>query len=241
MVVVRQSLKHKLVAGVAVVAVAAGGGIAYAAGKSSGQNERQAFLNDVAKRLHVTPGNLQSALKGAFADRLDQLVKEGRLTRKQAQALEQHLGRRGPVPFLGPGPGRWHRGGPPPFFRGGPGPVPHPGAGGGALGAAAKYLGLTPAALRRQLFAGKSLAAIAKARHKDVAGLESAMKAATRARLDRAVAQGWLTKKQESRILQGLDARIGALVTGGLTERAPRFGGRIPWGAPPGGPARPTF
>src|SRR5207302_573533 len=78
-------LKRKAVIGTATLAVAALGGGAYAATQSS-SNPRQAFLNDVAKRLHVTPQQLQSAVKGAYLDRLQAAVAAGKLTQGQANA-----------------------------------------------------------------------------------------------------------------------------------------------------------
>ena len=59
----------------------------------------------------------------------------------------------------------------------GPGPV-----------AIASYLGLTPAQLRAQLRSGKTLAQIALAQGKTVAGLEEAIYADVQAHLDSAVA-----------------------------------------------------
>ena len=71
--------------------MAAFAGGAYAATQSSGPNTRQAFLNDVAKRLHVSPQQLSSALNGATTDQLQAEVKAGQITQAQANALEQRL------------------------------------------------------------------------------------------------------------------------------------------------------
>jgi hypothetical protein len=100
----QRSLKGKLVIGLAALVVAAFAGVAYAATQSSVPNTRQAFLNDVAKRLHVTPEQLTAALQGATQDQLQAAVKAGRLTQAQANALEQRLKQNGkgpavPVPF----------------------------------------------------------------------------------------------------------------------------------------------
>jgi hypothetical protein len=51
------------------------------------------------------------------------------------------------------------------------------------LDAAAKYLGLSDAQLRNQLRSGKSLAQIAEAQNKPVAGLKSAIEAAVASEL----------------------------------------------------------
>ncbi len=113
-----RSLKRNVVLVVAALAVAAFAGGAYAATQSSGPNTRQAFLNDVAKRLHVTPKQLSSALNGATTDQLQAQVKAGQITQAQANALEQHLKNGGATPFLPLTPGL---AGPRPFLPGPPG------------------------------------------------------------------------------------------------------------------------
>jgi hypothetical protein len=74
------------------------------------------------------------------------------------------------------------------------------------------YLGLTAAELRTQLEAGKSLADVAKAQGKTVSGLEDAMVAAAKKRLDAAVAAGKLTAAQASSMLDDLESRVGDMV-----------------------------
>ena len=80
-----RSLKRNLVIGLAALAVAAFAGGAYAATQNSGPTTRQAFLNDVAKRLGVTPQQLSAALNGATVDQLQAAVKAGRLTQTPAR------------------------------------------------------------------------------------------------------------------------------------------------------------
>jgi hypothetical protein len=209
-----RSLKRNLVIGLAALAVAAFAGVAYAATQSSGPSTRQAFLNDVAKRLHVTPQQLSSALNGAAADQLQAEVKAGRLTQAQANALEQKLKNGGPAPFLplpltpgiSPGPGA-PRGflAPGPRFRAGGLPFAFPGFG---LGAAASYLGLTPTQLFQQLQSGKSLAQIATSKGKTVAGLEQAMTAPVKKALDAAVAGKAITAAKEKQMLSRFSATL---------------------------------
>lgn len=191
----------------AALTVVAFAGGAYAATQSSGPSTRQAFLDDVAKRLHVTSAQLSAALTGAYGDQLQAEVKAGRITQAQANALEQRLKRNGtaPLPF-----------GPPPATPGAPRPVgPLGGFGpralgpmGGGLQAAASYLGMTNAQLLSQLSAGKSLAQIATSKGKTAAGLEAAMTAAVKTRLDKLVANKVLTAKQEQQLLQRFSARL---------------------------------
>ena len=187
-------LKHKLLVGATTLVAMASAGGAYAATQSSG-NPRQAFINDLAHRLHVTPSQLRSALKGAYMDRIQAAVKAGRLTQAQANKLEQRIQRGGTLPF---------------FFRmrhrlfGGPP--------GGPLHVAAVYLGLTDAQLLGDLSSGQSLAHIANARGKSLTGLEQAIESAFKVQLDRRVAAGFISKPQEQRLLNRLSARIARLV-----------------------------
>jgi hypothetical protein len=217
--------------------VAAFAGGAYAATQSSGPSTRQAFLNDVAKRLHVTPQQLSSALDGAFLDQLQAAVKAGKLTQAQANALQQRLKQGGAAPALPPFGGPFGFGGPRGFRFGGPGLL----AGPRPLPAAATYLGLTNAQLAQQLAGGKSLAQIATARGKSVSGLEQAMTAAIKTRLDKLVAGKVITAAQEQKLLGRLSARLSREVNQtGLTFRrfVPRFRNGMP--TPPNGvPAPP--
>jgi hypothetical protein len=220
-------IKRTFVIGAAGLAALGGGGVAYAVDQGSGKSERQAFLNDVAGRLHVSPDTLNSAITGAFSDRLDAAVKAGRLTQAQADAIKSRAQHNGGVPFLG---GRPH---PHPFF--GPG-----GPFVAGFDAAASYLGLTVAQLHDQLQSGKSLADVASDRKKDLDGLKSAIEAAAKKRLDTAVKDKRITQAQENRILGNLHSRIDTLVQqkggrpGGWRER-PRMRGGAPGGGPPPG------
>jgi hypothetical protein len=241
-----RSLKRNLVIGGAVIGVAVCAGGAYAATQNSGPSTRQAFLNDVAKRLHVTPQQLSSALNGAFTDELQAAVKSGKLTQAQANALQQHL-KQGGAPAL---PGPFFPRALPPRFGGlgffvGPGAVP----------AAANYLGLTDAQLAQQLSSGKSLAQIATAQRKSVSGLEHAMTAAIKTKLDKLVASKMLTPAQEQKILSRVSAGVAAAVNQkGLPfpfmkpgMAAPHFRQfRVPPGwpkgpVPPGAPYSPAY
>ena len=237
-----RGLKRNLVIGLAALVVAAFAGGAYAATQSSGPSTRQAFLNDVAKRLHVTPQQLSTALNGAAVDQLQAEVKAGRLTQAQANALEQRLKNGGRTPLLPLTPGL---AAPRPFpaapgspGRGfGAGPLGFPGVFG--LGAAGSYLGLSNTQLFQQLQSGKSLAQIATAKGKTVAGLEQAMTAPIKKALDAAVARKAITAAREKQILSRLSA--------GLTQRinqkglaAPSFRRGFFRGAP-GGPYGPLF
>lgn len=217
----RLNLNHKMAVGAVVLAGCAFAGGAYAASTTSGSGARQAFLNDAAKRLGVTPQQLKNALSGALRDQLSAAVKAGKLTQAQANAIEQRFLQSSGLPLpLGPAGGPRSFGGP--RFQ----------ANGGPLGAAARYLGLTVPQLLDQLSGGKSLAQVASSKGKSTSGLESAILSEERARLDKARAAGAITASQEQQMLARLQSRVKALVnrTGGYRG----FGHRLP--APPGGP-----
>lgn len=227
----KNNMRRNVAIGAAAVVALGGGGIAVAAGtasKSSATDRQKAFIEDAAKRLSVTPEALTSALKGAFGDQLDQAVKDGKLTQKQADALKQRI-EKGGLP-LGGGPGFGGPGG-----RGGHGPGGMDGPGdhgafGAGLDAAATYLGLTEQELRAKLVKGTSLADVAKAQSKDVGGLEQAIVDATKKKLDQAVTDGKLTATQRDDIEKDLAARVKDIVENAGPPKAgarsaPRGGG----------------
>ena len=82
------------------------------------------------------------------------------------------------------------------------------GFGGFGLNAAASYLGLSNAQLIQQLRSGKSLAQIASAKGKTVAGLEQAMTAPLKKGLDAAVARKVITAAKEQQILSRLSSAL---------------------------------
>ena len=101
----------KLVAVVAGGVLLSGGAGAFAATQLS-SNPRQAYLNDVAHRLHVTPAALTSAMKQAMIDQINAAQKAGKLTAAQASAAESRIrsghavgGFGGPGGLGGPRPG----------------------------------------------------------------------------------------------------------------------------------------
>ena len=225
--------KRTVAIGAAVALAVAGGGVAY--GAATGNDQRDALLRDAAGRLNVSPGELRSALEGAFGDQLDQAVKDGRLTQQQADQIKQHVKQDG-LPLGGPG------GGPDGHGPGFGGPMGGPGHGpfDAGLTAAADYLGLTRAALARQLQGGKSLADVARAQGKSVDGLEQALVADAKTHLDRDVADRRLTSDQRDQILREVQEHVADLVSGRAPGPLGRHDGRGgPGGPPPGWGAPP--
>lgn len=197
-------MKRKLAIGAAGLVVLGGAGAAYGV-TQGGKDERQAFLNDAAKRLNVSPDKLQSALQGAFEDRLDAAVKAGRLSQAEADAIKKKIEQGGGPPAGLPGFGfgaeRHFE-----FHGGLGGPIK------AGLDAAAGYLDLTPKQLIEKLGSGKSLADVAGDQKKSVDGLKSAIKDSVKKQLDQAVTDKRITQDQENRILDKLDSRLDDVV-----------------------------
>jgi uncharacterized protein YidB (DUF937 family) len=223
------SKRTLLVAGIAVAAVAGGGGAIAASQLGSSGIDGNAVVADAAKQLGVDPAKLSDALRQALANQIDALVASGRLTKEQADALKQRI-QSGQVPLFGGRFGFGHEG-----FR-------HFGF--ADLGAAASYLGLSAADLRSQLAGGKTLAQVAQDRGKSVDGLVSALADAAKKKLDAAVAAGRLTQAQEDSIVGDLKQRLTELVNRGFARpglgHGFRAGGERLW---PGrrSPRGPTF
>jgi hypothetical protein len=221
--------------------VVGGTGVAIAAAtKDDAKKSEQAVIDDAAQRLDVTPQKLRDALSAAQDAQLDQAVKAGDLTQKQADAIKAARKQSGnvlgpPGPRGGPGgPGGFGgRGGP--KFGGGPG-MRGPGVRDDLFGDFAQALGTTEDKLMAQLRAGTSLVDIAKANGKSIDDVRTAVKAAMKTRLDKAVKDGDLTQKQADEILANVDDKVAAIgsAKGRLRMRAEhhRFGGPPPAGAP---------
>ena len=164
----------------------------------------------------------------ARAERIKQalagLVADKTLTQAQADKVASTLAASGVGPGHG-GPGR--PGGPPGLA----------GRDGAALTAAAKALGMSENDLRTQLRAGKSLAAVAKAKGVDVQKVVDALVAEAKQRLADAVKSGRLTQAQADQWLKNLTARITAKVNATRPDRPGGFGRFRPGG--PGGPGGP--
>jgi hypothetical protein len=197
--------KQKVATAIVATALAVGGGGALASGHSSGSTKRSASSKAAKSDSHLGPlsaaatylglttdalraqlatgkslaevataqsksvSGLEDALYANLKSDLDADVTAGRVTsdretqilaKAKAQIAAQ-VARKGPV--AGPG------------LHGAPNGLQH---------AAAQYLGLTDAQLETQLRAGKSLAAVATAQGKTVAGLKAALVAQFSSTLD---------------------------------------------------------
>jgi len=203
--------KSTLVALAAAAVAVTGGGAAIAAGGSgSPAAESTAIVDATAKNLGVTSTQLSNALKQALLARVDAQVTAGTLTQEQPTAIKAKINA-GEFPLFGRG-------------HGGPGHRQGPR---GDMTAAASYLGLTQAELRTALQSGKTLAEVATANGKTVAGLTGALTDAAKKHIAADVKAGKLTEAQQEKILESLSQHIADMVNGVRPEHGP--GG-------PGGP-----
>ncbi len=173
-----------------------------------------AFWNALAGKLGISVDDLKSKTIASEKDVIEQMVKDGKLTRAQADKLEQSLNTNQPfVPFFGKRP-----------FPGYPGQFPNgkPGNGprgnGGRFGfgpyfnldrvaeleAVAQALNMKPADLQAQIKSGKTLADIATAQNVDQAKVKQAIIDATKTEIQREVTDGLLTQAQADSILSNL-------------------------------------
>jgi hypothetical protein len=160
-----------------------------------------AFWNALASKLGIGVDDLKSKAVAAQKDVIEQDVKDGKLTRAQADAIEQRLSADGPsAPFFGGPRGR------PGGFGQGPDAGFHGGPFGGAstLEAEAKALNMTAADLSTQLRSGKTLADVAKAQGVDEAKVKQAIIDAAKAQAQREVQDGLITQAQADQMLSRL-------------------------------------
>lgn len=177
-------------------------------------------LAQIATAQGKTAAGLEAAIVADATTNLDAAVTAGKLTSTQEATMLADLKARvdGLVNSAGPPAGA--KGGP-----GGPG-----GSGGGpASQAAATYLGITVSTLQSDLQDGQTLAQVATAQGKSVAGLEAAILADAKTHLDTAVTAGKLTSAQETTMLADLSSHVADIVN----STGP------PAGAPGGGPGGP--
>jgi hypothetical protein len=213
------------VPGLADTAAAGNQGVrAQLAAQGKRQNLTRFVLREAAKALGVRPGQLARELRGrslaqvaaahgksaaelqaavvaAFKARLDARVAAGKLTQDRANTQLARFQRR--VSRLMTQVFRAR----PAALRSGSRVVQR----GVVLSAAASYLGLTRQQLRAQL-PGRSLAQLAVARERSVQGLEQAIVAAVKARLDALVARQRISQERASRVLARFQDRVDEIV-----------------------------
>src|SRR3954469_7817157 len=190
----RRRLTRGTIVAVVAVGAAAVGGAALAGGVFDRKADRNAFLNDAAQQLNVSPDKLQDALLKAYDNRVDAWVAAGQITKEQGQALKDRAANGGvPLNVSPRGGGRFS-----PGAGGLPGLGPWAGAAiGDVAKAVADYLGISQDTLMSELQSGKTLADIATDHGKTKDGLKQAIKDAAKTELDQAVKDGKITQTME--------------------------------------------
>jgi hypothetical protein len=224
--------KRALVAASALsLVVGAGGAIAASKGSAA---HGDGFLARVAGHLGISTQKLEDATKAAAIDQVNADLQAGKISQAQADAMKARI-QKGEVPLFFGGPHRFGPGGPHRFGPGGPhrfGDFGHERFGAhDHLSSAAGYLGLTVPQLFQKLANGQSLADVAKAQHKSVDGLKTAILDGAKKDLDQAVKDGFLTEAQATEAQKMLEARIDDIVNGRFP--GPGMPPRFHWRAGP--------
>ncbi len=186
---------------------------AQATAQAQKQAYSDAFWTALAKQLNVTVDDLKNKTVAAEKEVIEQMVTDGKITRAQADAMEQNLNTNQPfgfgrgVPFAG---GRGPRG---PFPQG---RVPNGQGKQFGVGpwfdlnstaqveAIAQVLNMQSADLVSQLRSGKTLADLAKTQNVDEAKVKQAIIDTQKAELQREVTDGLLTQAQADQIIANL-------------------------------------
>jgi hypothetical protein len=215
--------RKALAIGIVALAVICGGGAAIAASGGS-PSAGQSFLDAVARHLGISSQKLEDATKAAAIDQVDAALKDGKISKAEADELKARI-ESGDFPrLLGPGLFFEHRFGPDGHgFHGGP-----PFLFGEKLSAAADYLGLTEAELRTKLNNGQTLAQVAKAQGKSVEELKQAILADAKTKLDQLVQDGELAQAEADAMYERFQSHVDDLVQHGMF----RFGFRDRAGEP---------
>ena len=196
------------IAGVAVVGTVAATGTPLAASPSpspsaSSSSSTQAYCNRFVGHIASNLGKSQDQVNKAISDALNQTlndaVKNGDLTQKQADAIKARLGN-GKACAAGfeKGIGGLGRIGMHPAIN------PKERAGTASLTEIATALGISEEELRQDLQSGKTLKDIAASKGMDEATFRSKLVAAVKADLDKQVSAGKLTQQGEDMIVQRL-------------------------------------
>jgi len=191
---------------------------------SPSANPAQVFVDKLASILHLSSSQTAADLKQAELATIDQMVKDGKITQAQGDALKQKI-QNGTAPAFGlPGFGRMH----------GPGPNMQlmQSLRTAELNAAAKALKTDVSTLQSDLRSGKTPAQLEQAAGISDTALRDALKSAAKGVLDPAVKAGTITQAQEDALLNRISS--GRLPLGGFG--GPRGGGHGWFGPHPGGP-----
>ena len=179
-------------AGAAALAIGIGA-LAAAPASAGSTGYAQVFVNKLAGILHLSPAQTQDALKQAQLQTVDQMLKDGKITKSQADQMKARINAGNGLGTIG-GLGRR-------FGAGGANRTVLRDLASAELNAAATALHTNPSDLQTQLKSGKSLAELEKAANVSDANVRAAIKTAARGVLDKAVKAGTITQAQEDALL----------------------------------------
>jgi polyhydroxyalkanoate synthesis regulator phasin len=191
------------------------------ASPTASKNYAQVFVDKLAGILHLTPAQTQDALKQAQLQTVDQMLKDGRITQQQADAMKARINA---GQGLGFGFGAGRHGG----FKADMTLMRNLKT--AELNAAASALHMSPGDLQSALRSGKSLTDLETQQKVSDSAVKAAMKNAAKGVLDNAVKAGTITQAQADAIL----SRVGS----GLRFRSHKEGNES--GEAPGGQAPTT-
>jgi polyhydroxyalkanoate synthesis regulator phasin len=153
------------------------------------------YLKDLANRLHVSVSTLQQDKLAAMRDVLARMVKDGTLTQKQANAIQQRLQSHQACTGM-----EMNRMDVKLVMRALQGYTSQ------ITDQVASQLHLTPSQLQAQLRSGKSLSDVAAAQHVSSAQLHAIVMNAVQNTLNKAVSNGDVTKQQANTFMQALQS-----------------------------------
>ncbi|HEY0493454.1 MAG TPA: hypothetical protein VGD57_08300 [Candidatus Dormibacteraeota bacterium] len=180
-------------AGGAALAIGVGAVAATPSATTASSNYAQVFVNKLAGILHLTPAQTQDALKKAQLQTVDQMLSDGKITKVQADAMKARINAgNGLGAIRGSGKG---------FGRFGAGAPLLSDLMTAELNAVATALHLSPSDLKTQLKAGKTLAELEKTAKVSDASVQSAVRAAAKDVLDKAVKSGRITQAEADALL----------------------------------------
>jgi hypothetical protein len=182
---------------IGVAAVEAAPSPSPSASPGASKNYAKDFVDKLAGILHLTPTQTQDALKQAQLQTVDQMLKDGQITKAQADAMKARINAGQGVAPLG-GFGLRHGGG----FKA-QGTVMRD-LTAAELSAAASALRMKTADLQSALRSGTSLSQLETKQNVSDSAVQAAMKKAAKGVLDNAVKAGTLTQPQADAILSGV-------------------------------------
>lgn len=219
-------------AAAALVLVVVGAGVVMAQTPDSGSSSGTTFLDRVAQKLGIDTPRLRDAVTSARNDQIDEAVKNGDLTQKQADNLKNKIQNEPDEGFGDRGFGRGKG-----FGFGFPGKFGLGLEDGGQK--LADFLGVSTDQLMTELRADNAtLASVAAAHGKSRDDLKTFITSNAKSALDAKVQSSDLTQKQADEALSNLNSRLDGLIDSkfGLGKHGGgfRFGGPPHDGAEPG-------